>query len=82
MVDYVQIKVAKDHYTLTMNLIIHTMKMYKTKKKDKIKQKVFIDNKENMIHSLNKKKKKRNKQNNIKQIKITRISYPKLLFWR
>ena len=59
VVDYVQIKVAKDHYTLTMNLIIHTMKMYKTKKKkDKIKQKVFIDNKENMIHSLNKKKKK------------------------
>ena len=38
------------------------MKMYKTKKKDKIKQKVFIDNKENMIHSLNKKKKKKKKK--------------------
>ena len=63
MVDYVQIKVAKDHYTLTMNLIIHTMKMYKTKKKkDKIKQKVFIDNKENMIHSLEKKTKQTKQQ--------------------
>ena len=38
-----------------------------------------------MIHSLNKKNKKKeqqNKQKNRQQIKIARISYPKLLFWR
>ena len=37
-----------------------------------------------MIHFLNqkKKKKKQNKQKNRQQIKIARISYPKLLFWR
>ena len=64
---------AKDHHAITMNLITHTMSMYKTKKKN-----VFIDNKENMIHSL----KKKQQQNNWKQIKIARISYPKLLFWR
>ena len=35
-----------------------------------------------MIHSLNKKKKEQqNKQNNRQQIKIARISNPKLLFW-
>ena len=37
-----------------------------------------------MIHSLNQKKKKeqQNKQNNRQQIKIVKISYPKLLLWR
>ena len=52
VVNYVQIEVAKDHHAMTMNLITHTMRMYKTKKK----KNVFIDNKENMIHSLKKKK--------------------------
>ena len=38
-----------------------------------------------MIHSLNQKKKKKeqqNKQKNRQQIKIAKISYPKLLLWR
>ena len=33
VVDYVQIKVAKDHHTMTMNLITHTVKRKRTKEK-------------------------------------------------
>ena len=33
VVDFVKVKVAEDHHTLTMNLITHIMKMYETKEK-------------------------------------------------
>ena len=33
VVDFVQVKVAKDYHTLTMNLVTHIMKMHEIKEK-------------------------------------------------